>query len=190
MLTCLACVCVTEVQTDGGGEGTCGPQLVCHSLNLLPAAITADRRGHACRLIISLAPDCPDCGLFSRKHHVSSSIHLAQSCQLVPLALVSHVSSTSTPDKQLKSDRTVQKRHVYHKTSQFVPFTYVAVHLSNFNTCPSLSLNSPMVLNECIIAFQSAMPNLSSPLSCPLFVCRLLLCGSVEPAMCAFTLPG
>lgn len=89
-LTCLACVCVAEVQRDGGGEGTSGPQLVCHSLNLLPAAITADRRGHARRLIISLAPDCPDCGLSSCKDHVSSSIHLTQSCQLVPLACVSH----------------------------------------------------------------------------------------------------
>lgn len=139
MLTCLACVCVTEVQRDGGGEGTSGPQLVCHSLNLLPAAITADRRGHARQLIISLAPDCPDCGLFSRKHRVSSSIRLAQSCQLVPLALVSHVSTPSTPDKQLKFEQTVQEHHVSHKPSQFVPFTYVAVHLSNFNTCPLLT---------------------------------------------------
>lgn len=52
-VACLACVCVTEVLRDGGGEGTSGPQLVCHSLNLLPAAITADRLGHDHRLIIS-----------------------------------------------------------------------------------------------------------------------------------------
>lgn len=111
MLTCLACVCVTAVQRDGGGEGTSGPQLVCHSLNLLPAAITDDRRGHVRQLIIPLAPDCPDCGLFSRKNHVSFPINLAQCCQLVPLTLVSNVSSTSNADRQLKSEQTVQERH-------------------------------------------------------------------------------
>lgn len=92
MLTCLACVCVTEVQRDGGGEGTSGPQLVCHSLNLLPAAITADRQGHARQLIISLAPDCPDCPLlmqtpcllrYSSKTKLSAcSSHFGLPCQL------------------------------------------------------------------------------------------------------------
>lgn len=89
-------------------KGTSGPQLVCHSLNLLPAAITADRQGHTHQLIISLAPNCPHCGLFFCKHHVSSSAHLGQSCQLVPLALVSSGSSASTPDKQLKSEQTAE----------------------------------------------------------------------------------
>lgn len=40
---CLACVWVTELVRDGGWESTSGPQLVCHSLNLLPAAITSGR---------------------------------------------------------------------------------------------------------------------------------------------------
>lgn len=109
-LTCLACVCVAEVQRDGGGEGTSGPQLVSHSLNLLPAAIPADGRGLARQLIISLAPDCPDCGAATRKEHVSSSIRLAHSCQLVSSRLRlpgRPVGLTSTRDKQLKSEQTV-----------------------------------------------------------------------------------
>lgn len=39
---------------DRGGEGTSGPQLVCHSLNLLPAAITTDKLGRDQGLIVSL----------------------------------------------------------------------------------------------------------------------------------------
>lgn len=49
---CLACVWVTESVRDGGREGTSGPQLVCHSRNLLPAAITSDRPGQDQGLII------------------------------------------------------------------------------------------------------------------------------------------
>lgn len=51
---CLACVWVTELVRDGGREGTSGPQLVCHSLSLLPAAITSDRLGQDRGLIICL----------------------------------------------------------------------------------------------------------------------------------------
>lgn len=40
---CLACVWVMALVRDGGREGTSGPRLVCHSVNLLPATITSDR---------------------------------------------------------------------------------------------------------------------------------------------------
>lgn len=135
-LTCLACVCVTEVRRDGGGEGyqwaTAGvpqsqPFTCCdHSRQMRPRSPANNlSRSQLSRLRT----------LLLKALHVTSSIHLAQRCQLVPLALVSHVSLTSTPDKQLKSEQTMQKCRVYHKTNQFLPFTCAAVHLFNFALC-------------------------------------------------------
>lgn len=51
---CLACVWLTELVRDGEWEGTSGPRLVCHSLNLLPAAITSGRLGQDQGLIVCL----------------------------------------------------------------------------------------------------------------------------------------
>lgn len=52
---CLACVWVTELVRDGGWEGTSGPQLVYHSLSLLPAAITSGRLGQDQGLVVCLS---------------------------------------------------------------------------------------------------------------------------------------
>lgn len=109
-LTCLACVCVAEVQRDGGGEGTSGPQLVSHSLNLLPAAIPADGRGlarrlnhlsrsrlsrlwarHTQRTRLFLYPSGPQLSACSPRLRLPGR----------PVGL------TSTRDKQLKSEQTV-----------------------------------------------------------------------------------
>lgn len=88
---CLACVWVTELVRDGGWEGTSGPQLVCHSLNLLPAAITSGRLGQDQGLIVLLrvksalwtvATDSLTCAWFL--------IHLNQTCQTVDVVFFPH----------------------------------------------------------------------------------------------------
>ncbi|TNN57701.1 hypothetical protein EYF80_032069 [Liparis tanakae] len=78
---------------DGGGEGTSEPQLVCHSLDLLPAAITTDSPRYDQGLIVSLRlkpwtlPTHRPCYL-----RVSLFIHLRPSCQ--PAVLRDRLSAT------------------------------------------------------------------------------------------------
>lgn len=83
---CLACVWVTELVRDGGREGTSGPQLVCHSLNLLPAAITSDRPGQDQGLIIC---HCHESGPYLCTHSLTCVwflVHLNQTCHMVSMS--------------------------------------------------------------------------------------------------------
>lgn len=69
---------------DGGGEGTSGPQLVCHSPNPIPAAITTDRLGHDWGLMVSL-PEVKAVGSANAPlfyYLVCLFVHLSQGCQL------------------------------------------------------------------------------------------------------------